>query len=601
MVIERMFDIKAELKKLPNQSGVYIMHDQEDAILYVGKAVNLKNRVSQYFQKSAKSPRIEKMISKICRFEYIVTDNEVEALILECNLIKKYRPPYNVMLKDDKTYPYIKVTLKEQFPRVFMTRSYVNDGSKYYGPYTDVTAVHKMLDFVKDLFPLKMCRKEFKEISKENRPCLNYHIKKCLAPCRGEVSVVEYREMIRKVCDFLDGKIEDIIKQLTEEMREASENLEYEKAGSIRDKIFALKKISEKQTMNNLSKDDIDVIGINKIGDTANIEVFTVRSGKLVGREKYSFQEVSDVEEAEIVESFMKQFYSTRFYIPKSILIRNELSDQENIEKWLSEKRGSAVTILVPKRGEKNRLLEMAEKNAHESFKAESKEVNPSQLLAKLIGIPEIMKIEAYDISNIGNEDIVGGMVTFVDNKPAKNLYRKFRIKTVAMQDDISCTYEVVSRRLHNADSKDEAFSVLPDLILADGGSGQVSAILRAVDEAGYAIPVVGMVKNSKHQTKALLVNGKNIALAHYSEIFKFIYEIQEEVHRVAIGYHRLLRSKKLKASRLDDIEGIGEVRKAELLKKFGDLEKIKEASVEELCEIAGITEEIARRLKEEL
>ncbi|MBP3284704.1 MAG: excinuclease ABC subunit UvrC [Clostridia bacterium] len=596
-----MFDIKAELKKLPNQSGVYIMHDQEDAILYVGKAVNLKNRVSQYFQKSAKSPRIEKMISKICRFEYIVTDNEVEALILECNLIKKYRPPYNVMLKDDKTYPYIKVTLKEQFPRVFMTRSYVNDGSKYYGPYTDVTAVHKMLDFVKDLFPLKMCRKEFKEISKENRPCLNYHIKKCLAPCRGEVSVVEYREMIRKVCDFLDGKIEDIIKQLTEEMREASENLEYEKAGSIRDKIFALKKISEKQTMNNLSKDDIDVIGINKIGDTANIEVFTVRSGKLVGREKYSFQEVSDVEEAEIVESFMKQFYSTRFYIPKSILIRNELSDQENIEKWLSEKRGSAVTILVPKRGEKNRLLEMAEKNAHESFKAESKEVNPSQLLAKLIGIPEIMKIEAYDISNIGNEDIVGGMVTFVDNKPAKNLYRKFRIKTVAMQDDISCTYEVVSRRLHNADSKDEAFSVLPDLILADGGSGQVSAILRAVDEAGYAIPVVGMVKNSKHQTKALLVNGKNIALAHYSEIFKFIYEIQEEVHRVAIGYHRLLRSKKLKASRLDDIEGIGEVRKAELLKKFGDLEKIKEASVEELCEIAGITEEIARRLKEEL
>lgn len=601
MVIERMFDIKAELKKLPNQSGVYIMHDQEDAILYVGKAVNLKNRVSQYFQKSAKSPRIEKMISKICRFEYIVTDNEVEALILECNLIKKYRPPYNVMLKDDKTYPYIKVTLKEQFPRVFMTRSYVNDGSKYYGPYTDVTAVHKMLDFVKDLFPLKMCRKEFKEISKENRPCLNYHIKKCLAPCRGEVSVVEYREMIRKVCDFLDGKIEDIIKQLTEEMREASENLEYEKAGSIRDKIFALKKISEKQTMNNLSKDDIDVIGINKIGDTANIEVFTVRSGKLVGREKYSFQEVSDVEEAEIVESFMKQFYSTRFYIPKSILIRNELSDQENIEKWLSEKRGSAVTILVPKRGEKNRLLEMAEKNAHESFKAESKEVNPSQLLAKLIGIPEIMKIEAYDISNIGNEDIVGGMVTFVDNKPAKNLYRKFRIKTVTMQDDISCTYEVVSRRLHNADSKDEAFSVLPDLILADGGSGQVSAILRAVDEAGYAIPVVGMVKNSKHQTKALLVNGKNIALAHYSEIFKFIYEIQEEVHRVAIGYHRLLRSKKLKASRLDDIEGIGEVRKAELLKKFGDLEKIKEASVEELCEIAGITEEIARRLKEEL
>jgi len=596
-----MVDIKAELKKLPQQSGVYIMHDENDDILYVGKAVNLKNRVSQYFQKSAKSPRIEKMISKIVRFEYIVTDNEVEALILECNLIKKHRPPYNVMLKDDKTYPYIKVTLKEQFPRVFMTRSYVNDGSKYYGPYTDVTAVHKMLDFVKDLFPLKMCRTEFKEISKENRACLNYHIKKCLAPCRGEVSVVEYREMIKKVCDFLEGKIDDIIKQLNEEMKTASENLEFEKAGNIRDKIFALKKISEKQTMNNLSKDDIDVIGVNKIGDTANIEVFAVRSGKLVGREKYSFQEVSEVEETEIVESFIKQFYSTRFYIPKSILIRNELEDHENIEKWLSEKRGASVTLVIPKRGEKNRLLEMAEKNAHESFKAESKEVNPSQLLAKLIGISEITKIEAYDISNIGNDDIVGGMVTFVDSKPAKNLYRKFKIKTVQMQDDISCTYEVVSRRLKNVDSKDEAFSVLPDLILADGGSGQVAAIMRAVDEAGYAIPVVGMVKNSKHQTKALLVNGKNIALSHYPEIFKFIYEIQEEVHRVAIGYHRVLRSKKLKASRLDEIEGIGEARKMALLRKFGDLEKIKEATIEEICEVAGITEEIALRLKEEL
>lgn len=596
-----MFDIKAELKKLPREPGVYIMHDKDDKILYVGKAVNLKNRVSQYFQKSAKSPRIEKMISKIVRFEYIVTDNEVEALILECNLIKKHRPPYNVMLKDDKTYPYIKVTLKEQFPRVFITRSFINDGSKYYGPYTDVTAVHKMLDFVKDLFPLKMCRTEFKEISKENRPCLNYHIKKCLAPCRGEVSVVEYREMIRKVCDFLDGKIDEIIKQLTDEMQEASKNLEFEKAGSLRDKLFALKKISEKQTMNNLNKDDMDVIGINKIGDTANIEVFTVRSGKLVGREKYTFYEVTDVEEAELSDSFIKQFYSTRFYIPKSILIRDELADRENIEKWLTQKRGATVTLVVPKRGEKNRLLEMAEKNAHESFKSEDEVVNPSGLLAKLLGISEIHKIEAYDISNIGNDDIVGGMVTFVNNKPAKNLYRKFKIKTVQMQDDISCTYEVVSRRLKNVNSKDEAFSVLPDLILADGGAGQVAAICRAIDEAGYAIPVVGMVKNSKHQTKSLLVNGKNIALAHYPEIFKFIYEIQEEVHRVAIGYHRILRSKKLKMSKLDEIEGIGEVRKMALLRKFGDLEKIKSASVEEICEIAGITEEIALRLKGEL
>ena len=594
-----MFDIKAELKKLPREPGVYIMHGEDDGILYIGKAISLKNRVSQYFQKTNKSPRIEKMVSKIRRFEYIITDNEVEALILECNLIKKHRPPYNVMLKDDKTYPYIKVTLNETFPRVFITRRYVDDGSKYYGPYTDVYAVNEMLDFVKSIFPLKRCKTEFKEGSLKNRPCLNFHIKKCLAPCRGDISINEYRSMIDKVCNFLDGNFADIVKELTREMNEASEKMEYEKAASLRDKIFAINKASEKQKMNSLSDDDTDVIGINKIGNVANIEVFTVRNGKLLGREKYHFDDVSEVPESEIVENFIKQFYNLRFHIPKSILIRNELEDREFIEKWLSEKRKSKVSIVIPKKGERDKLLVMAEKNAHESFKAEDKVINPSGLLAKLLGIEKIEKIEAYDISNIGNDDIVGGMVTFINNKPANKLYRKFKIKTVDSQDDIRCTYEVIFRRMNNVTSKDEAFSVLPDLILADGGVGQVGAINRAISDAGYYVPVVGMVKNSKHQTKALLVNGKNIQLSKYPEIYKFIYEIQEEVHRVAIGYNKILRSKRLTKSALDDVIGIGDVKKKALLTKFKSVEAIKNASVEELCEVTGITEEIARRLKD--
>lgn len=593
-----MFDIKAELKKLPREPGVYIMHDKDDNILYVGKAISLKNRVSQYFQKSNKSPRIEKMVSKISWFEYIITDNEVEALVLECNLIKKHRPPYNVMLKDDKTYPYIKVTLKETFPRVFITRSYVEDGSKYYGPFTDVYAVKEMLEFVKELFPLKLCKKDFKEGSESNRPCLNYHIKKCLAPCRGDVSILEYTNMISKVCDFLDGNFDEIVRKLTADMERASENMEFEKAGSIRDKIFAITRASERQKMNSLSHDDTDVIGINKLGDTANIEVFTVRNGKLVGREKYHFKDVKEVEEREIVNDFIKQFYSSRFHIPKSILVREELEDKTAIEAWLSEKRKGKVEIIVPKRGEKDKLLVMAEKNAHESFKAEDKVINPSQLLARLIGIEKISKVEAYDISNIGNDDIVGGMVTFIDNKPAKQLYRKFKIKTTDVQDDIKCTYEVVLRRFNNVNSSDEAFSVLPDVILADGGVGQVGAINRALDDAGYFIPVVGMVKNSKHQTKALLVNGKNIALAKYPEIFKFIYEVQEEVHRVAIGYNKVLRSKRLSKSVLDEIPGIGEARKKELLGKFKSVEGIRNATISELCEVRGITEEIASKIK---
>lgn len=594
-----MFNIKDELKKLPKEPGVYIMHDECDAILYVGKAINLKNRVSQYFQRSAKSPRIEKMVSKIKWFEYIIVDNEVEALVLECNLIKKHMPPYNVMLKDDKTYPYIKVTLKETFPRVFITRSFVDDGSKYYGPYTDVYAVKETLNFIKELFPLKACKKDFKKSSVENRPCLNFHIKKCLAPCRGDIGVKDYRDMIDRVVDFLDGHYDDVIKELTAKMNVASENMQYEKAAELRDKIAAVKRVSEKQKMNTLSNDEFDVIGVNIIGNVANIEVFTVRSGKLLGREKYSFNDIEGSSEGEITENFIKQFYSSRLYIPKNILVRNEFEDRSVIELWLTDLKGSKVSIYIPQRGEKNRLLEMAEKNAHETFKSEGKVLDPSNLLARLLGLKTVEKIESYDISNIGNSDIVGGMVTFIKGKPQKSLYRRFKIKSTDEQDDLKCTYEVIYRRFSNVQTSDEAFSVLPDLILADGGCGQVSAISKALDDLGYSIPVVGMVKNSKHQTKALLVNGRNIQLSKYPEIFKLIYEIQEEVHRFAITYHKSLRSKRLSKSALDEIEGIGDARKKELLKRFGSIEGIKNADITELCEIRGITEKIARRLKE--
>lgn len=596
-----MFDIKAELKKLPGKSGVYIMHGENDEILYIGKAVNLKNRVSQYFQRSAKSPRIEKMVSKIKWFEYIIVDNEVEALVLECNLIKKHMPPYNVMLKDDKTYPYIKVTVKETFPRVFITRQFVEDGSKYYGPYTDAYAVKDTLNFIKEIFPLKVCKKDYKEPSNSNRPCLNFHIKKCLAPCRGDIGVKEYKEMIEQVCSFLDGHYDNIIKELTKKMNIASEDMKYEKAAEIRDKIISIKKVSEKQKMDTLNNDDIDVIGINIIGNVANIELFTVRGGKLLGREKYSFKEIEGVTEGEIIESFIKQLYTNRFYIPKNILVRNEFSDKALIEEWLTNLKGSKVQISVPVRGEKSRLLEMAEKNAHETFKKEDKVVNPSKLLSRLIGLKNIEKIEAYDISNIGNSDIVGGMITFINNKPQKSLYRRFKIKSADEQDDLRCTYEVVFRRFSNTQTKDEAFSVLPDLILADGGGGQVLAIKKALEDTGYNIPVIGMVKNSKHQTKALLVDGKNIQLSKYPEIFKFIYEIQEEVHRYAISYHRGLRSKGLEKSILDEVIGIGKVRKRELLKKFGSIENIRRATLEELCNVNGVTKEIAQKIKEKI
>jgi len=598
-----MFDIRENLKKLPDKPGVYIMRDIDNTILYVGKAINLKKRVNWYFRKNNKSRRIEKMVSKIDHFEYIITDNEVEALILECNLIKKHRPQYNVMLKDDKSYPYIKITLKERFPRIYITRKLIEDGSKYYGPYTDVTAVKEMLYFVKTIFPLKSCKTDFINIPKNHRPCLNYHIKKCLAPCMGNINYEEYKKMIDKVCDFLDGKYEDVVKKLTDEMNKYSENLEYEKAASIRDKIVSIKKASEKQKVSKFNNEDTDIIGINKYIDKACISILIVRGGKLLGQEQYKFNDIEDEKEEDILSAFIKQFYSSRFYIPSKVLIRYELEDIATIEEWLKHIKNGNVELKSAKKGESVRILEMAEKNAFNCLKNSVEENENNNIILKMYDILHLKKIpykiESYDISNIGNDDMVGAMITVINGKLANNLYRKFKIKDAYVQDDISCTYQVLTRRLNELDSEDEAFSVLPDLILADGGKNQVGAIKRALSEKGVNVEVIGMIKDNKHKIKALLINGKSFPISHYPELLKFLFMIQEEVHRVAIGYHRNLRSKGLSESELDLIPGVGEKRKKELLKHFKSIDRIKKATVDEILEVGIINKNIAQKIYE--
>ncbi|MBE5813514.1 MAG: excinuclease ABC subunit UvrC [Clostridiales bacterium] len=597
-----MFDIKENLKKLPTQPGVYIMKDKNDTILYVGKAINLKNRVSQYFRKTNKTLRIEKMVSKIAYFEYIITDTEVEALILECNLIKKHKPQYNVMLKDDKSYPYIKVTMKETFPRVYITRKKVADGSKYYGPYTDVYAVHEMLDHIKSIFPIRNCNKNV-EYSEKNRPCLNFHIKKCLAPCSGNVSEEDYRLMIKKVCSILEGNYDEIISSLTREMNDYSKNLMYEKAAEARDKIANIKKMSEKQKVTGYGNKNIDVIGTSKIDKKIYVSVLSIKNGKLLNNEKYKFDDIGDEEESDILLDFIKQFYSVRTDIPSQILIRYEIEDLELLENWLSEKSGDKVKIKVVKKGENDSLLKMAEKNAVDLIKKSSTNQNENIIIKMyeelhLKKIPA--KIESYDISNMGNDNMVGAMVSVVDGKLRPDLYRKFKIKENYSQDDISCTYEIVKRRLKRVGTQDNSFGTLPDLILADGGRNQVNVIKKALKEEGFDdVEVIGMVKDNKHKIKAVYVKDKNIPISKHQELLMFLFEIQEEVHRVAITYHRELSSSKLNESWLDTIDGIGEIKKKELLKHFGNIEKIKNAEICELMQVKGITEKIAQKIKE--
>ena len=591
-----MFNIEEQLKMLPDKPGVYIMHDVEDKIIYVGKAVNLKNRVRSYFRKTDKTERIKRMVSLIDHFEYIVVDNEAEALILECNLIKKNRPKFNVLLKDDKTYPYIKVDIKSDYPGVFLTRRVINDVSKYFGPYANPGSAKEMVNFIKGKYKIRQC----KVLKERTRPCLNYHIGRCLAPCMKYVTKEEYRKQIDEIIDLLEGKTDKIIKELENKMEEASKKFEYEKAAELRDRIQALVRVSEKQKVSNISENNIDVIGIAKSEIEICIEIFFVRGSKMIGREHYFYNDLKDMEDKEILSGFIKQYYLDNPNIPNKIMIREEIEDKEIIEKWLSTIVGRKVEIKTPKKGEKLRFVEMAEMNS--KLTLENKEKDKGEILLelkeklKLDKLPR--KIETYDISNISGEYMVAGMCVMQDGVIKKNLSRRFKIKTVLEQDDPRCTEEVVERRLkHSIDKENDGFGKLPDVIFADGGITQIRAIKRAIKKYDLDIKVFGMVKNDKHQTRALIdENRKEIELS--DKLMNLITKFQDTVHDTAITYHRKLRNKSMTNSKLDEIVGIGEVRKKELLKKYGSIENMKNASIEELMQMKGINKEIAEKIK---
>lgn len=571
------------------------MKDKNNNIIYVGKAVSLKNRVRQYFRKTNKTERIKKMVSLIDHFEYIVVDNEPEALILECNLIKKNRPKFNVLLKDDKTYPYIKIDVKSDFPNVFITRRLVNDGSKYFGPYANPGAAKEMVNFIKEKYKIRGCR-NFKS---NTRACLNYHIKKCLAPCMGYISKEEYRKQINEIIDLLDGKIDKIVVSLDKQMKEAADKLDYETAAQIRDRKLAVIKVSEKQKVSNISENSIDVIGLAKSDLQVCIEIFFVRRSKMIGREHYFFPELKDMENKEILSGFIKQYYLENPNIPSKIMIQEELDDKILLEDWLSNELGKKVELKNPKKGEKLRFVEMAEMNSKVTL--ENKEKDRSEILLELKEVLNLdklpRKIETYDISNLSGEFTVAAMCVMQDGIIKKNLSRRFKIKTVYGQDDPRCTNEVITRRLkHSIDNPKGGFGILPDVIFADGGITQIRAIKQAVKSYNLEIPVFGMVKNDKHRTKALIdENRKEIQISE--NLKNIITNFQDTVHDTAITYHRKLRDKEVTKSELDIIKGIGPAKKQALLKQFGSVNKIKESSIEELMKVKGITKDIATKL----
>ncbi len=591
-----MFNIEEELKKLPNKPGVYVMRDKQDTIIYVGKAISLKNRVGQYFRKNNKTARIEKMVSLIDHFEYIVVDNEAEALILECNLIKKNRPKFNVLLKDDKTYPYIKINVKSDYPGVFITRRVIDDGSRYFGPYANPGAAKEMIDFIKQKYKIRQCR----VLRERERPCLNYHINRCLAPCRGYIKPEEYKKQIDEIIDLLEGKTDKIIKELKVQMKEASKNLDFEKAASLRDRIQSIERVSAKQKVSNISENNIDVIGIAKSELQICIEIFFVRGSKMIGREHYFYTDLKDMKDKEILSGFIKQYYLDNPNIPNKIMIREEIEDKETIEEWLSTISGKKVEIKTPKKGEKLRFVEMAEMNSKVTL--ENKEKDKKEILLELkktLNLNKLpRKIETYDISNLSGEYMVAGMCVILDGVINKKLSRRFKIKTVYGQDDPRCMEEVITRRLkHSIENPKGGFGNLPDVIFADGGITQIRATKKAIQKYNLNIPVYGMVKDDKHQTRALMdENRKELEISQ--NLMNLITRFQDTVHDTAITYHRKLRNKSITKSKLDDISGIGTVKKQALLKKFGSVEIIKKASIEELIEVKGINKELAKKLK---
>ena len=606
------FNIQEELKKLPGKPGVYLMHDEKDAIIYVGKAISLKNRVRQYFQSSRnKGAKIEQMVTHISRFEYIVTDSELEALVLECNLIKEHRPKYNTMLMDDKTYPFIKVTVNEPFPRVMMARRMKKDKAKYFGPYTSAGAVKDTIELIRKLYHIRSCNRSLpKDIGKE-RPCLNYHIHQCYAPCQGYISREEYRKSIDEVVRFLNGNYDPILKELEEKMLDASENLEFEKAIEYRELLASVQKIAQKQKITDTAGDDRDIIAMASEGEDAVVQVFFIRGGRLIGRDHFYLKIAENDTKSEILSSFIKQFYAGTPYIPAELMLPEEIEDQEIIEEWLTTRREHKVRLRIPKKGTKEKLVELAQKNAQMVLKndkerlkrEEGRTIGAVKEIEKLLDLNNLVRMEAYDISNTNGFASVGSMIVYERGKPKRNDYRKFHIKGVQGADDYASMREVLTRRFRHGLEEQKSgkelgsFNVFPDLIMMDGGKGQVNIALEVLDELHISIPVCGMVKDDNHRTRGLYYQEHEIPISHTSEGFKLITRIQDEVHRFAIEYHRLLRSKGQIHSILDDIEGIGPTRRKALMKYFKSIEEIRVASEEELGNVPSMNRQSAQKV----
>lgn len=596
-----MFDIQEQLKKLPAEPGVYLMKDKYDNIIYVGKAISLKNRVRQYFQSSKNhSSKVKSMVGHIHQFEYIITDSELEALILECNLIKQYRPKYNVLLRDDKTYPYIKITLNEDYPRVLKVRRVLKDKAKYFGPYTNLSAVNDTLEIIRNTYPIRTCNIDIdRAIKNKMRPCLNMHIKKCVGPCTGNVSKEEYNKMIEEIILFLSGKEEKFIEILKEKMKKCSEDFNFEEAAIYRDKIKNLEEIIQKQKIDTTISDlNQDVIAMARADNEACVQVFFIRNGKIVGREHFILDGVMDSSKESILGSFVKQFYSQQEYIPKELIIEYEIEDNFILEEWLSSKKGQKVSIKVPQKGEKKNLIEMVSKNAEEYLvkfsdlnkRKYEKSLGALEELKQILSLESTPKrIESFDISNIQGVDSIGSMVVYTNGKKDKKEYRRYKIKTVIGPNDYGSMAEIVERRLK--------YGNLPDLILLDGGKGQVSAVKKVLDANNVEIPLWGMYKDDKHRTKGLISQEMEIELDKTSNLYRFVAGIQEEVHNYAITYHRSLRDKSLTKSILDEIDGVGEKRKKSLLNHFKDVENIKKASFEEILEVDGMNKKVAENI----
>lgn len=613
--MEKTFNIQEELKKLPDQPGVYIMHDKTDAIIYIGKAKSLTKRVHQYFQPSHdEGIKKRQMVEHIEYFEYIITDSELEALVLECNLIKEHCPKYNTMLRDDKTYPYIKVTVGETFPRVMFSRQMKKDRSRYFGPYTSAGAVKDTIDLINKIYGLRTCNRKLPRDIGLDRACLNYHIHKCDAPCQGYITPEEYNNKVSGVLEFLNGNYTPVIKMLTEKMEQASEELEFEKAAEYRNLLSSVKQVAQKQKITNADGEDKDIIALANDDTDAVVQVFFIRGGKLIGRDHFHVRVGTEQSEDNILNNFVKQFYSGTPFIPREIMLQKKIEDMEILEQWLSEKRGRKVIIKVPQKGMKEKLVELAKKNAFlvlsqdkERIKREEgRTIGAVKEIEKLLGLSNLNRMEAFDISNINGFETVGSMIVYEKGKPKRSDYRKFKLKTITGPDDYGSMHEVLTRRfVHGIDEKKQlseknlpdevgSFNRFPDVIMMDGGKGQVNVCLEVLSELGLSIPVCGMVKDDFHRTRGLYFNNEEIPIDRHGEGFKLITRIQDEAHRFAIEYHRSLRSKSQVHSVLDDIEGIGPARRKALMRRYQSIEKIKDASMEDLAMTESMNEAAA-------